>query len=374
MAAQQTAVRASSSFNTLPLLLLAALATATPAVAESTLQVAGELNLSLAHYRGHQEAGGLHTQTRLDSYGSRLTLRGTEALGGSLKASFTLASSLGPDDGRGRFCSRDCWVALSGDFGMLKLGRLLPIYDDVSVPWYFIETPGTHNPLALWANCGGGAGLESGCLDNYLPGSLRYDTPRVSGWSASASASRVEDVPEPGRAAKVYTLGGDYRDAGWYMGYAAQIQDDARGAGLRDTGFTVSLLYKGPLTLGLGYEHLRYKMAGGETLRRDYLGLLLARYTGPHATWFNLGRAGSGHGDAARGATVNAVSQLPRSGAWMWSVGQHYKISPTVKLYGFYTEIRNEPHGAYALDAASAKWLGRGRRLSTWALGYIVRF
>jgi len=58
---------------------------------------------------------------------SRLGLRGTEDLGGGLKAVFTLEMGFGPDTGAlnqgGRTWGRQAFVGLSGDWGAVTLGR-----------------------------------------------------------------------------------------------------------------------------------------------------------------------------------------------------------------------------------------------------------
>ena len=59
---------------------------------------------------------------------SRFGFRGTEDLGGGLKANFVMEAGVSLDDGAsgtggGRFFSQAAWVGLSGGFGELRLGR-----------------------------------------------------------------------------------------------------------------------------------------------------------------------------------------------------------------------------------------------------------
>ena len=59
---------------------------------------------------------------------SRFGMRGTEDLGGGLKANFVMEAGLNLDDGStgnggGNFFSRSAWVGLSGGFGEVRLGR-----------------------------------------------------------------------------------------------------------------------------------------------------------------------------------------------------------------------------------------------------------
>src|SRR4249920_604342 len=58
---------------------------------------------------------------------SRLGFRGSEDLGGGLKADFTLEMGLGVDSGTfnqgGRGFGRQAWIGLSGPWGAVQLGR-----------------------------------------------------------------------------------------------------------------------------------------------------------------------------------------------------------------------------------------------------------
>ena len=76
-----------------------------------------------------QVLDGASTQTRVQSgglQGSRLGLRGSEDLGGGLKAFFTLESGINLDDGtngQNAFWGRQAFVGLSTPYGKASLGR-----------------------------------------------------------------------------------------------------------------------------------------------------------------------------------------------------------------------------------------------------------
>ena len=104
----------------------------TPAWAQSSVQIYGLLDVSAGQF---QNAGGLKVK-RLDSGNystSHIGFRGTEDLGGGLRAGFTLESFLLLDSGgAGRvpnvdaFWARNAVVNLSGGFGNVRLGRMGP--------------------------------------------------------------------------------------------------------------------------------------------------------------------------------------------------------------------------------------------------------
>jgi predicted porin len=214
---------------------------APPARAASSVGIAGELNVAAVNYRLGGDGAPAQHLARLDSYTSRLAIKGGEDLGGTQRATFLLGSGFRVDEGRGMFCNRECWFGLSGSLGALRLGRTLTVYDDVSLAWYFIDTPGIHNPLALWANCGNNAGLPAGCFDVFLSRTARYDSPVVGGWSASASVSEPrDDVPDSQRA-RIVAAGLEVRHDGFYAGLAHQSNRRVRADGLVDQATTLSL-------------------------------------------------------------------------------------------------------------------------------------
>lgn len=113
-------------------LAAAGLLAAAGAQAQSSVQLYGLIDLSVGQF---QTAGSAKVK-RLDSGNmstSYIGFKGTEDLGGGLKAGFTLDSFLLADSGgAGRvpgvdaFWARNANLSLSGGFGTLKLGRMGP--------------------------------------------------------------------------------------------------------------------------------------------------------------------------------------------------------------------------------------------------------
>lgn len=111
------------------LALVAALACASAAHAQSTVQISGLVDV----YAGSMRLAGSPDRTSTVGSGGMTTswlgFFGKEDLGGGLKAEFALSSFLRADVGNfGRYdgdptFARDANVALSGGFGMLRLGR-----------------------------------------------------------------------------------------------------------------------------------------------------------------------------------------------------------------------------------------------------------
>ena len=114
------------------LLALAVLgAFAGAASAQSSVTIYGVADAAIS-----RTDNGTTTNTTLDSgklSGSRIGFRGTEDLGGGLKAIFTLENGFNIDNGAmadtARLFNRQAWVGLNGGFGTVKAGRqMTPVY------------------------------------------------------------------------------------------------------------------------------------------------------------------------------------------------------------------------------------------------------
>ena len=106
-------------------IFLAAVATlaAGSALAQSSVTVYGRLNVTAERFRANNT-----TTYVLNNNASRIGFKGTEDLGGGMKASFLIESGFSPDTGAASatFWGRESWVGLSGDFGKVRLGNMGP--------------------------------------------------------------------------------------------------------------------------------------------------------------------------------------------------------------------------------------------------------
>jgi predicted porin len=117
------------------LVALAVLAASGASMAQSSVTLYGLADIYFASVKADP---GL-TQTVLNSgavNGSRWGVKGSEDLGGGLKANFQLEGGFNIDTGAaaqgGLLFGRQSWVGFSGDFGAVKLGRMPTPYDDVN--------------------------------------------------------------------------------------------------------------------------------------------------------------------------------------------------------------------------------------------------
>lgn len=120
---------------------------------------------------------------------SRLGFRGTEDLGGGLKAFFRLESSLDASDGGlgsgngtaggANFFDRGAEVGLSGAFGAVKVGKF-----DMT------GTEGIDSAVSQFGNVGNFSGVDIG---SDRDGSIQYQTPTIAGWYAQVAHSSSDN-------------------------------------------------------------------------------------------------------------------------------------------------------------------------------------
>lgn len=127
------------------------------AQAQSSVTIYGIADM-LVEYRNHMTAAG-GSRTSVTSGGmntSRWGLRGTEDLGGGLKAVFNLEGEIGMDTGAAgaAFWGRQANVGLQGDFGRIVAGRSYSTAYDFLIAF----DPMGYAPFYSWATSAGAAG------------------------------------------------------------------------------------------------------------------------------------------------------------------------------------------------------------------------
>lgn len=158
---------------------LALAATAT-AHAQSSVTLYGLVD-TYVEYRNHVNAAGdavwlLGTPAGATGSGgmntSRWGMRGSEDLGGGLKAIFNLEGELSPDTGAGGAnpFGRQAWVGLDGRYGRLIAGRSYTTTYDFMLPF----DPMGYAPIASWGTSGSASGGRADGMITGLSNHLKY--------------------------------------------------------------------------------------------------------------------------------------------------------------------------------------------------------
>jgi predicted porin len=206
------------------LIALAVLAASGASFAQSTVTIYGTIDTAVASIKS-----GDVTTTKLVTNGVSTSVygfKGTEDLGGGLKANFKLENSFAVDTGAsataGSAFSREAWVGLSGGFGELRLGKVSSAYND---------------PEGAAAPALGSLALsplftvfQSDWQENTRPkNTIYYATPAFGGVTGSVSYSLNEKTTAATSDGEVVSLGLQYEAGPLYVGAGYQSQKAYQG-------------------------------------------------------------------------------------------------------------------------------------------------
>ncbi len=207
---------------------LAALASLTAvgtAAAQSSVTLYGRMDASI----GSERVDDVST-TKLYSGNlttSRLGFRGSEDLGGGLKANFQLEAALSVDDGTAgslRF-NRASWVGLSGGFGAVRAGLLDSAYKDI------FDMGNSNNVFDSNFTPTNVAYTGVGNYTSRPSNHIRYDSPRFGGFSGGVSIA-LDETAGVSNDANAFNL--RYRAGPLDVGLALQKQKNSVVADERD--------------------------------------------------------------------------------------------------------------------------------------------
>lgn len=178
-------------------------------------------------------SGGIKGMAAGNSY---LSFRGTEELGGGLKASFQLEGTVGVDDGSGFSWNRNTFVGLEGGFGSIKLGLMDTVFkeygDTLGTLSISSGTPmSTSNILrkvAFGAN-------NAARFHERRANSIRYDSPEFGGGFEAALQVATQEDPNAVTGIgprETFSLGLKYDKGPWYFAIAHEIHDNWFGGSI----------------------------------------------------------------------------------------------------------------------------------------------
>lgn len=192
------------------LIALAVLAASGAAFAQSSVTLYGVADIALTKAKGTSAqltSGGVST--------SRLGFKGTEDLGGGLKANFLFEEGIDLTTGalKGSGFARQAYVGLAGGFGEVKLGNVYTAYDDISGATNPVFDS-VLSPTTVWAS--------TGYISN--PNSnIYYASPSFGGVSGAVSYAL------DGSKQKVTSVNVKYEGGPVYVGFGYQDEADRTG-------------------------------------------------------------------------------------------------------------------------------------------------
>ena len=235
------------------LVAIAALAVVGAVSAQSTVTLYGKIDLAVANrtekVAGVKTAGG-NVGAEVNSSrqnGRRWGMKGSEDLGGGMKAVFQLESAISADTGASTGFTRQAYAGLTGGFGSVTAGRQYNPYDNLLSAY---DPHGATGSSALgYAFSAGAGGVTAGTFGfnksvNGFHGdavrtsnSLRYATPAMGGFSAEAMWAPGENKNSVTGtdAGRYYSLRADYNNGPLGVGLVYESTKNTAAANTADT-------------------------------------------------------------------------------------------------------------------------------------------
>lgn len=302
-------------------------AAAGAAQAQSSVVIYGALDSYLESGRNGQSS-----VTRVQNGGatpSRIGFRGTEDLGGGLRAIFSLETGINVDDGTaaqgGLLFGRQAFVGLSGNFGTITAGRQY-------TPFFMTN---------LLYTLGGGMGW--GNAANYFleppsaraNNALQYATPNINGFVFKAMYALGENTGTGGgKVGNVRAVSGQYDSGKLSVNMSHMNRTTTEANADKWTA------------LGASYDFTVVKTALVYQVRRDSANLARNDYFDLSATI----PMGAGALLLDIGGLQNKV--ISDADAVTASIRYDYFLSKRTTVYGGFSTVRNEAKARYGVTGA----------------------
>lgn len=171
--------------------------------------------------------------TTMDSPNSRLGFRGSEDLGGGMKAIFQLEIGLGVDTGLNssttQLFSRDTFVGLSGGFGTVRLGSMDTVYKNLGDTLSFLGV--SSGNFISTSNILSKPGIGSSSASSFhlrRPNSFVYETPDYNGFQFLFDLS-LGEVANDFTRGNLISTGVKYENGPIYAAVAYERHNDLFG-------------------------------------------------------------------------------------------------------------------------------------------------
>jgi predicted porin len=293
------------------------------AAAQSSVTIYGVADVALAKENTGAANGGRTAINSGNQSSSRFGFRGTEDIGGGLKAVFNLEGGYAIDSGLGdaSLFGRRSVIGLEGEFGSVMLGREYTPIADVANATDILGQGFYGSNLSAFA---------SGKLTRRISNSVNYKSPVMSGFKFSAAYSAGEAATGPSLnlmgVAADYKMGNLYIGAGYHSFKRLATGDDKE------------------LMVGAAYKMGAFEIKGN---------YMEADPTGA-TNKFEQINLGLSYSQDANKFFVNYQTNELETGARgnSLSLAYSYTLSKRTNLYTSYAKMRNNSKGVFGLQAA----------------------
>ncbi|HSI58721.1 MAG TPA: porin [Ideonella sp.] len=338
-----------------------------PAHAQASVTIYGVADAGVEYQKASAGAGGPATSSKNlvnGTFGaSRLGFRGSDDLGGGLRAFFQLEHGFNIDDGTvtgAAFWGRKAIVGLSGSWGEISLGR------DYS-PGFWVQFYTDVNAFAMYGNSGT---MSAFALTGMLRTSngIYYVSPEINGFRGRLTYSLGdESTTAPKDAGRVIGLSGEYRSPTLSAGVFHQERKSVFPASGTSSQTNV---YQGVTGL---YNIGQWAVSGG-LARFDPAGPNTATSGVVKSLWGGvIYRLGSSDVRVNVGHVTTDLTAPTKGKSTLIGVNYSYYQSKTTNLYVDAGRVSNNASSQFGLEGGSRAIPNRGLGSDTTAMGAGIR-
>ena len=313
-------------------------ATFAPAVMAQTanpVTLYGRIWVMVNSVKADGGAAPLSTRTTVVDESSLIGFRGTEDLGGGLKAFFQLESSAPPDAGGGTFGSRNSGVGLVGAFGTIVLGR----WDSpMKLSAIFVD-PYSQNTIGNQLSV-----INTGDFNRRENNMMQYWTPNINGFSARFmyGANELKTSTNPIANPSNQSMYLDYAAGPFRVNYAYEKHKDTRGAvvtaGVTESSQNLSATFVfGPVKVGA----LTQKTKSTNLTDKKAYQAAITFTSGMHEFMGTVGRVRDG-----------LAAGVAQPEAKLASVGYNYNFSKRTTFMARYASLKNNAAASFSMNAS----------------------
>ncbi|OBR54813.1 hypothetical protein A6456_35890 [Paraburkholderia tropica] len=329
-------------------LVVATMCMAAGQCARADVTLYGNLDVSVDNFRTWgAPSGNVKPTTAMTSNISDIGMRGSEDLGGGLKAVFQINGIVDVNNGNGSLVDGDSYVGLSSNtWGQLTLGRghtplmrSTVLLDPFGDGWYG-GVAAYDNIIGSSQGLAGGGGFP---WDIVQSNAIQYQTPTVygaAGWLYVGFSNNTS-----AKTISVISAAVNYLSNGLYLSYAFEQHNDwllGPGVGFAtpatssvDTDHRIGIGYRfGPNQISAIVERVSFEQNHDESLNHWSALLGYMRFVGPHVFRASYIKA---WGESGR----------PSSGAQQFAIGYGYNLSKRTQIFTAVSYLDNQKQANY---------------------------
>jgi len=282
--------------------------------ATANVDVYGRINTAVSFMMDAEDGNDV----QVTNFGSRLGFKGSEDLGGGLKAIWQIESSINGEEGAGTLAGRNTFIGLSGGWGTALVGK-----HDTPLKLVGRKVDLFGDTFADSRN------LLGGFSDTRGNNVIAYATPSLSGFSAliaytpdlTGSGTGADEDGDDGSNGSAYNLNVEYGNGPIYLGFAYGDGDYHDNNGVDE-----HMRFAG------SYKFGDFKIVG----QYDYVDV---QDYDSYDAWM-IGGSYTMGAMTFKGAYM--TGEIEDADSDQWSLGVDYALSKRTTVYALYTNISGD--------------------------------